>query len=409
MKKLGIEKIRVYPTSLQVDLDELAIARGYDVDYMHRELMVEKRGINPAWEDSVTMAVNAAKPMLTPEDIASIGLLIVSSETSLDQEKALSSWIFHHLGLPSTCRHFELKIACYSCTAALRMAMSWLDSGMAKKGQKALIINTDESLISLEKPWEYNSGAGAVAMLISDQPDFLTIEDGKFGIYAHDVTDVIRPLPWLEIANNEISLFSYMEALDGAYEDYLTNVGDIDFKSYFNYNIYHVPFSGISFRAHKQLMSYHTDADNKEIREDYNRRVLPSITYTNKIGATYGGSIYIAILGLINSVAEIKAGDRLGVYSYGSGSCAEYYSAIVGEKSKEIAQQSGLAELLANRFKINIVEYELLENERDRNRRLSTFKPDFDSIPGLYESKYRGKNLLVFKGATDYYREYEFS
>jgi 3-hydroxy-3-methylglutaryl CoA synthase len=133
-KKYGIEKIRVYPTALQLDLEELAKERGYDVAHMHKELMVEKRGVNPPWEDSVTMAVNAAKPMLTKEDIASIGLLIVASETGLDHEKALSSWVFHHLGLPSNCRHFEVKIACYSGTAALKMGISWLASGMAKNG-----------------------------------------------------------------------------------------------------------------------------------------------------------------------------------------------------------------------------------------------------------------------------------
>lgn len=408
MKNIGIEKIKVYPTSLQLNLDDLAKARLYDVDYMHKELMVERRGINPGWEDPVTMAVNAAKTMLSEEDIASIGLLIVSSESSLDQEKALSSWVFHYLGLKSTCRHFELKIACYSCTAALRMAMSWLSSGMAKKGQKALIINTDESLISLHKPWEYNSGAGAVAMLISDKPDFLLMENGKFGVYAHEVTDVIRPIPWLEIANNEISLFSYMEALDGAYQNYLENVGEVDFKTYFNYAIYHVPFSGISLRAHKQLMNIHTHASKKEIIEDYNTRVLASINYTNKIGATYGGSIYIAMLGLIDSL-NVKVNDRLGVYSYGSGSCAEYYSALVGENAKQIAQKSGLADMLKNRFEIDVTQYEKLEMERDTNRKLSDYKPNFDSITGLYEKMYEGKNLLVFKGAENYYRQYEFS
>jgi 3-hydroxy-3-methylglutaryl CoA synthase len=408
MKPLGIEKIRVYPTALQLNLDSLAGVRGYDVAYMHKELMVERRGVNPPWEDPVTMAVNAAKPMLTPEDIDSIGLLIVSSESGLDQEKSLSSWVFHHLGLKSSCRHFEIKIACYAGTAALRMAMAWLGSPLAKKGQKALIINTDESLISLHKPWEYNSGGGAVAMLISDQPDFFAYEDGKFGIYAHDVTDVIRPLPWLEIANNEISLFSYMEALAAAYENYEENVGAIDFTSYFNYNVYHVPFSGISFRAHKQLMSINTDASAAEVREDFNRRVQPSLCYADKIGATYGGSIFIALLGLIDTV-DVQPNDRIGIYSYGSGSCAEFYSGLVGEKSKEAARQAGLQALLNNRFELTVAQYELLENERVKIRQSSDCTVNRDLIPGLYETAYQGKELLIYTGATEYCRSYEVS
>ena len=46
-KKYGIEKISVYPTALQLDLELLATERGYDVAHMRKELMVEKRGVTP--------------------------------------------------------------------------------------------------------------------------------------------------------------------------------------------------------------------------------------------------------------------------------------------------------------------------------------------------------------------------
>lgn len=409
MAKIGIEKIRVYPTAFQLNLEALAIARNYDVNYMQKELKVNQRGVNPTWEDPVTMAVNAAKPMLTADDIASIGLLIVATETSLDQEKALSSWVFYFLGLQSTCRHFEIKIACYSGTTAIKMAMSWLNSGMAKPGQKALVITTDESLNSMHEPWEFILGAGAVAMLISHQPDFLEIEFEKFGVHSHEVTDVIRPLPWLEGGNSELSLYSYMEALAGAYEDYEENVGEIDFLKYFDYNIYHLPFSGISFRAHKQLMRMNTNATNQQIMENYNTRVLPSIYYSSQIGATYGGSVYLAILGLVASVDDVKPENRIGIFSYGSGSCAEYYSAIIGEKAKEIVIQSNLDEILLNRVPLAVEQYEYLETERTIRRQVADYDPDFTFGDSVYDKAYKGKNLLVFKGSKGYYRTYEFS
>jgi hydroxymethylglutaryl-CoA synthase len=407
--RYGIEKIRVYPTATQLDLAELAAVRGYDVAHMHKELMVEKRGVNPPWEDSVTMAVNAAKPMLTAEDIASIGLLIVASETGLDHEKALSSWVFHHLDLPSACRHFEVKIACYSGTAALKMGISWLASGMAKKGQKALIITTDESLNSIHRPWEYVCGGGAVAMLVSDKPDFLALEMEKFGIYSHEVADVIRPLPWLETGNSEHSLFSYMEALAATYEDYQANVGDFDFTTYFKYNIYHVPFSGISFRAHKQLLRMNTEMDNDEIAVDFTKKVLPSISYSKDIGGTYGGSVFLALLATIDHVNDLTAGDRLGVFSYGSGSCAEFYSFLYTEKSKAVAAQAGLKNLLDNRYKINVAQYEAMENAREQRIKEGDFTPDFTMADGLYDAAYQGKGLLVYTGSKGFYRSYKFS
>ena len=408
-KKYGIEKINVYPTALELDLETLAIARGYDVEHMRKELMVEKRGVNPPWEDTVTMAVNAAKPMLTKEDIDSIGLLILATETGLDHEKALSSWVFHYLGLPSACRHFEVKIACYSGTAALKMAVSWLQSGMIKKGQKALVITTDESLNSILKPWEYVCGGGSVALLVSDKPDFLELEIEKFGIYAHEVADVIRPLPWLETGNSEHSLFSYMEALAETYEDYEANVGSIDFNSYFKQNVYHVPFSGISFRAHKQLMRASSDATIEEVNESFKNKVLPSISYSKNIGGTYGGSIFIALLATIDHVSDLKANDRIGVFSYGSGSCAEFYSVLVTEKSKEVAKRAGLKELLNKRFKITVDQYEEMETDRERRIKEGDFDPNFNIVPGLYDEAYKGKGLLIYKGSKGYYRSYDFS
>lgn len=409
MKKYGIEKISVYPTALQLDLEVLANARGYSVEHMRKELMVEKRGVNPPWEDSVTMAVNAAKPILTKEDIDSIGLLIVASETGLDGEKALSSWVLEHLGLPNTCRHFEIKIACYSGTAALKMAVGWLSSGMARKGQKALVITTDESLNSLHRPWEYVCGGGSVALLLSDKPDFLELEVEKFGVYAHEVADVIRPLPWLETGNSEHSLFSYMEALAATYEDFELNVGAVDFETYFKYNIYHVPFSGISFRAHKLLMGMASDADAASILASFKKKVLPSISYSKDIGGTYGGSIFIALLATIDTVDDLMPEDRLGVFSYGSGSCAEFYCWKYTATSKAVAAKAGLKALIENRIKITVEDYEAMETQRELRIKEGDFTPNFDMVPGLYDKAYKGKGLLVYKGSKGFYREYAFS
>ena len=407
-KKYGIEKISVYPTALQLDLSELAKARGYDVEHMHKDLMVEKRGVNPPWEDTVTMAVNAAKPMLTQEDIDSIGLLIVATETGLDGEKALSSWVLEHLGLPSTCRHFEVKIACYSGTAALKMAIGWLSSGLVRKGQKALVITTDESLNSIHRPWEYVCGGGSVALLISDNPAFLELEVEKFGVYAHEVADVIRPLPWLETGNSEHSLFAYMEALAGAYEDYEQNVDDVHFETYFTKNVYHVPFSGMSFRAHKRLMHMSSDASAEEIQESFKNKVLPSITYSKDIGGTYGGSIFIALLATIDTLS-LQEGNRIGVFSYGSGSCAEFYSFLVTETSKEVAKKAGLKALIDNRYKITVAQYEAMENFREQRIKEGDFTPDYNMIPGLYDKAFKGKGLLIYQGSEGYYRKYTFS
>src|SRR5262249_51829632 len=197
-----------------------------------REWLVDERSVAPPWEEAVTLAVNAARPLLSPEDIAAIGLLIVGTETAVDQEKPLSSWVHRYLGLPADCRNFEVNDACYGATAGLQLALSWLASGLAGD-RKALVISSDLSLLALGQPWEPVLGAGAAAVLLSRQPRVLAYELGHNGVYAHEVTDVIRPTPRVETGNSEESLFSYLEAVDGAFDAYQRRVGAVDFDGHF--------------------------------------------------------------------------------------------------------------------------------------------------------------------------------
>src|SRR6185369_15978150 len=137
-----------------------------------------ERSVNPPWEDPVTMAVNAALPMLTDEDKRSIELCIIGSESGVDQEKPMSTWVQRYLGLPSTTRNFELKHACYSGTAGLQLAAGFLASGAVSPRAKALVITTDESRMHLHKPWEFVKGAGAAALLVSREPALFELELG---------------------------------------------------------------------------------------------------------------------------------------------------------------------------------------------------------------------------------------
>ena len=176
----GIEKIGIYPTSFALDMKRLCEARKHDIADIRDTMMIDERSVNPAWEDPVTMAVNAANRMLTDEDRANIELLIVASESGVDQEKPMSTWVQRYLGLSPNVRNFELKHACYGGTVGLRMALGWIASGMAR-GKKALVISTDQSRMHLHMPWEFVMGAGSAALLVSDNPALLEVELDKSG------------------------------------------------------------------------------------------------------------------------------------------------------------------------------------------------------------------------------------
>ena len=65
-----------------------------------------------------------------------------------------------------------------------------------------------------------------VAMLISDQPDVMELELDRCGFWTNEIFDTYRPTSRHEVGHADTSLFGYLDALDGAYDDFIANVGD---------------------------------------------------------------------------------------------------------------------------------------------------------------------------------------
>lgn len=214
----ALEKIAVYPGTMSLSLSELASKRGTDIATVRDTLMLHSRSVVAPWEDTVTMAVNCAKSMLTEEDRKSIRYLVVGTETGLDGEKSVSSWVHRYLDLPSDCLHFELKSACYSGMASLHCALNWL-AAHPNKHHKALVITSDQSLNRVSSEGELVGGGGAVALLVSHDGQFAQFSNHESGIYSHEVSDIIRPLPWVETGDNYVSLISYIEGLTNSFSN----------------------------------------------------------------------------------------------------------------------------------------------------------------------------------------------
>jgi 3-hydroxy-3-methylglutaryl CoA synthase len=406
---VGIEKLRVYPGSLALDIRALCRARGMDAERTAADLMVEQRSVNPPWEDAVTLGVNAADPLLDNEDRQQIGLLLVGTESSVDQEKPVSSWVHHFLHLPTDCLNLEVKHACFAATGALELAKAWLNSPVAR-GRKALIVSTDQTTLTLNESWEPVCGAGAAAVLLSHDAKVLEYETGRAGVYAHEVSDVIRPNMRLETGNSETSLFAYLQAVEGAYENYCSVVDEsIDFDQHFARMLYHTPFAGMTYRAHRALLNAFTNLSNKEMKAHYEKKTLPAVRHNRRMGATYGASTFIGLLGLLDSDPLVMPGDRIGIFAYGSGSCAQFYSAKLGPFARDAARRANLGALLDARRMLTVAEYEQVEHIRDEHVGVARFDPDWSILDNWYDQYYRNRKLLVLRGIADYYREYDWS
>jgi hydroxymethylglutaryl-CoA synthase len=407
--RCGIEKMNVYTGSLVLDLADLALSREKDVHYFKNDLLLDKKSHNTDYEDVITMAVNAALPIITDRDREDIELCIFATESGLDYCKSNSSYVCKYLHLKPQVRNYEIKNACYATTCAVQTALQWIRSGAAP-GKKALIVSSDISYNTAGREGEEIPGIGAVAILVSNNPVILEFEHGKNGYYSFECTDYARPTSTFDIINGQESLYAYVECLEGAWEHYKSRIGDIDFNSYFKRLVYHTPFAGLVKLGHGRLLKdMYPGIRKKEIAGNFAERVLPSLEIAQQIGNAYSSAVYICLLSLLLYDRGISPGDRIGIYSYGSGSCAEFYSALVGEKAIHSVQSLGIQEHLDQRQPIDVPVFDMLSEIRTGHADQATYKTVKDIPRGWYDQHYRGKGLLVLNQVKDYIREYDWS
>jgi hydroxymethylglutaryl-CoA synthase len=411
MRRIGIEKINLYGSSLFLDQRKLAMARNRDPQKVVADFLIDTRSLNPLYEDTVTMGANAAAPLLADEDRNCIGLLVVGTESGVDFGKPISTNIHGALGLPPNVRNFETKHACYSGVAALDTAINWLAAGL-NRGRKALVISTDFSRMHLHAKEEFVLGGAAAALLVSDSPKVIEYDLQCRGTWTTDVYDTFRPSARHEMGNNEVSLYSYLDALEGAYNDYVEackNGHGVDFDRAFSYNCYHTPFPGMAFQAHRTLCNLARPRSKAEILESFTKKVLPSLRYARRVGSTYGASNFLGICGIAASPADIRAGERIGFFSYGSGAIGEFYSGVLCPQAHETVGQMCIDSALDARREVDVAQYEDIEKRRESCIEKDTFNPDFSVPAGWFEKHYLGKKKLVLCQVKDFCRIYQWS
>ena len=413
--KVGIEAINIYCGSASLSAYSLAEARGLNMERFENLLMEEKTVPMP-YEDPISNGVNAAKPIidqLSQEDKDSIDMVITCTESGIDFGKSMSTYIHHYLGLSRNCRLFELKNACYSGTVGLQMAVNFVFSQVAP-GKKALVVCTDISRMSaVENSLELNfaepsAGSGAVAMLVSDYPVVFQVDRGANGYYGYEVMDTCRPVPDSEAGDADLSLLSYLDCCENAFKEYQNRVEGADFESTFAYLAFHTPFGGMVKGAHRTNMRKFKRAKADYIEADFEKRVSPSLAYCARVGNIMGATAHLALASTIDN-ADFSQPKRVGIFSYGSGCCSEFYSGIVRPQSQEKTQSFGMKAHLDKRHQLTMQEY---ENTFYANAELKfgtrNYKMDTTRYGETFE-RIRGNDTLILSEIKDFHRVYEFA
>jgi polyketide biosynthesis 3-hydroxy-3-methylglutaryl-CoA synthase-like enzyme PksG len=408
---VGIEAINVYPARAALDVRQLFQARGLDAQRFSN-LMMDQKSVNLPCEDAITNAVNAAKPLidaLSPAERDRIELVIVGTESSIDFAKPISTYIHGYLGLNRRCRSFETKHACYGGTAAFQMAASFV-AASAVPGVKALVIAAEASSVpDRNSYWEPSQGAGAVSMLVSDQPRVLELDSGASGYYTYEVMDTLRPRPDLEAGDTDLSLLSYLECLQKSYEFYRERVVGSDIVSTFDYLAFHAPFAGMVKGAHRTLLRRYGRMSAELIERDFEARVAASLVYCRRVGNLYSASLYAGLCSLIDH-APFGAPKRIGLFSYGSGCASEFYSGVIPIDARAHLARMQIGAAIESRRTLTMGEYELV-SDLSVARMAGVKDAVFDVTPyrATYDDCLAGRGLLVLDRIVDFHREYRWS
>jgi hydroxymethylglutaryl-CoA synthase len=374
---VGIERLHAYLPQLALRLPDLARARNVAPEKMTHGLGVHEMAIVPPCEDVVTLASSAGAGVLRAAGIdpGTIGMLIVATETAVDHAKPVGIFVHELLGIGARCRVYETKHACYAGTAALMAAADWVRAG-SRQPRRALVIAADIARYDLGSPGEPTQGAGAVAMLVGPEARVLTLGT-ESGTHAANVYDFWRPFGRREaIVDGKYSVECYLQALAAAFSAYRALedpplADDEPLTDRLARLLFHTPFPKMAMKAHRHLVETDWRAAPGRWRaieprlEDavagsFRAQAARGLEAAARVGNTYTASLYLCLAGLLESEGASLAGRRLGLFSYGSGSCAEYFTGTVPNGVDEVAD-CGLTAALGRRRFVDIVEYERLQ------------------------------------------------
>ncbi len=441
------------------------MARGMDPDKLQRGLGISKMAIVDTNQDPACMAANAClrimqRDKLSPKDI---GRLYVATESSLDESKAMNSYVIGMLeqvyGEDSFehCGGIECKFACVSGSYALYDNSNWIRAGEAG-GKSAIVVVSDIAKYDMGSSGEYTQGAGAVAMLVNDNPRLLEFDPKVTSTSIKNEYDFYRPFgKETPIVHGQYSNLLYLIQVKKAlmaYKEKAISTGIIKLKEgetildHIDFLNMHLPYSNMGKKALAYLLRHEwrtlprwkkitekigmeepipkdprgtiesvlADTEfmakdheftkkftkTEEFQDVYEAKLASSLIASQMIGNLYTASLYLGFRSSLEFEFQKGTeldGKRVGFGSYGSGSSAMVFSGVIQPRYKEIVKDMNLEAEIGNRVKLSLEEYEELhENKRGPKQNFLESKKEFILVEVENTPESRGERRYVYNG-----------
>lgn len=199
--KTGIDCIDFYVPKLYVSIEDLATKRNIAPEKLKKGLGLYKMALPDINEDAASFAANALYKIITKNNIDpnTIGRIYLGTESALDASKPTATYATEIVEneLSKTygkrcfkhCDIVDMTFACIGAVDALQNCLDWVKN---HPNRKAIVIASDVSKYELNSTGEYTQGGGAVAMLITNNPSIISIDD-IWGIASKSEGDFFKP------------------------------------------------------------------------------------------------------------------------------------------------------------------------------------------------------------------------
>ena len=123
---------------------------------------------------------------------------------------------------------------------------------------------------------------------------------------------------------------------------------------------FHLPYTKMGLKGLRRLMKGASDEKKDSLRTYFEA----SEQYSRRIGNVYTGSLYLSLISLLDQAEGLKAGDRVGMYSYGSGSVGEFFSLVLADGFQAGRYKAAHEAFLDQREEVSVDRYEQMFNDR---------------------------------------------
>ncbi|MDP2766547.1 MAG: hydroxymethylglutaryl-CoA synthase [Candidatus Methanoperedens sp.] len=335
---VGIVSYGAYIPHYRIKIEEIAKVWGTNASSIIDGLMVYEKSVPDMDEDTITIAVEAARHAINRAGInpEKIGAVYTGSESHPYAVKPTSTVVAEAIGATPELTSADFEFACKAGTAAIQACMGLVGAGMIELG---MAIGSDVSQGAPGDALEYTAAAGGVAYIIGRENTAANIESTYS--FTTDTPDFWRRegMPYPEHGGRFTGEPGYFKHVISCASGLMKKLGTK--PSDYDYAVFHQPNG--KFPTRVAMMLGFT-----------NEQIKPGLV-VSRLGNTYSASCMIGLAAILDIA---KPGDRVFVTAFGSGAGSDAFSLTVTDGIEKIRNGApSVEQLLANPIYINYATY----------------------------------------------------